>query len=115
MLQAGWNQSFVPSLRGLLPRHIPDADRDLDAEAVAGIPDSAAETGGGVGNQSQPYSPSNLAVKAGDKNKLRLTFLKNKVDKLQVHSLLVHQHYLLPHKLQTQWTLTLNPLEAQNT
>ena len=31
-------------LRGLLPRHIPDADRDLDAEAVAGIPDSASET-----------------------------------------------------------------------
>ena len=38
--------------------------RDLDAEAVAGIPDSASETesqkGGGVGNQSQPYSPSSF-------------------------------------------------------
>ena len=34
----------VRPLRGLLPRHILDADRDLDAEAVAGIPDATSET-----------------------------------------------------------------------
>ena len=46
-----WNTSSrlesklrVRPLRGLLPRHILDADRDLDAEAVAGIPDATSET-----------------------------------------------------------------------
>ena len=121
-----WNTSSrlesklrVQPLRGLLPRHIPDADRDLDADAVQASPiqllRQSFRKARALATKVNLTAHHHLAVKAGGKNKVRLTFLKNKVGKLQVHSLLVHQQYLWPHKLQTQWALMLNPLEVQNT
>ena len=95
----------VRPLRGLLPRHILDADRDLDADAVQASPiqllRQSFRKARALATKVNLTAHHHLAVKAGGKNKVRLTFLKNKVGKFQVHSLLVHQHHLLPHKLQT--------------
>ena len=122
-----WNTSSrlesklrVQPLRGLLlPQHIPDADRDLDAEAVAGIPDSASETesqkGGGVGNQSQPYSPSSFGGEGRRQEQVAIDVPEEQGG--QASSSLSLDASTLPfaHKLQTQWTLMLNPPEVQNT
>ena len=87
-----WNTSsrlesklHVQPLRGLLPRHIPDADRDLDAETVQASPiqllRQSLRKARELATKANLTAHHHLAVKAGGKNKVRLTFLKNKVGK----------------------------------